>query len=46
MIGMQFQFMTWLDGGSRLTGFVIRIMMMIFGVAIAYLSRTDWKQLE
>ena len=44
LLGLQFQFLAWIDSGSRLTGLVIRLSMIIFGIAMAYLGRTDWSQ--
>lgn len=46
MLGLQFQFLAWTDRWGRLIGLVIRLSMIIFGIALAYLGRTDWRQEE
>ncbi|MBR9921122.1 MAG: hypothetical protein GYB31_09805 [Bacteroidetes bacterium] len=42
LLGLQFSFMTWMDSGSKLLGFVIRLIMMLAGIVTMALAYTDW----
>jgi hypothetical protein len=44
LIGLDFQFMTWLNSAGMLTGFILRIFMVLGGIIMAAWSRTDWEQ--
>ncbi len=46
LVGVQFSFLTWIDGSGRLTGFVIRLLMIICGFVIIALSQTNWRNVE
>ncbi len=39
MIGIQFSFLTWIDGAGPLVGFIARLLMIIIGFIIIYLSQ-------
>jgi len=43
LIGVQLSYLTWIDAGGRLLGFVLRLLMILAGVVIVVLARTDWK---
>jgi hypothetical protein len=43
LVGVKLSFLTWIDAGGGLLGFVIRIVMLIGGIVIAALANTDWK---
>lgn len=43
LIGVQLSYLTWIDAGGRLLGFVIRLSMILAGVVIVVLARTDWQ---
>ena len=42
-IGIQLSFLTWIDYPSKLLGFVIRLVMIMAGLVIIYLTRTDFE---
>ena len=46
LIGVQLSFLTWIDKPSPLLGFVIRLLMILAGIVIVVLSRTDWQNDE
>lgn len=41
LVGVQLAFLTWIDIFGGLVGFLIRVLMIIFGAIIIYISRTD-----
>ncbi len=41
LIGIQLSFLTWIDYPGRLFGFVTRLLMIIIGIIIIYLTQTD-----
>jgi hypothetical protein len=43
LVGVKLSFLTWIDAGGGLLGFVIRLSMLIGGIVIAALANTDWK---
>lgn len=44
LVGVQLSFLTWIDSPGRLFGFIIRLLMILAGVVIVVLARTDWKE--
>ena len=44
LIGLDFQFLNWLNFAGALTGFILRIFMILGGIIMAAWSRTDWEQ--
>ena len=46
LVGVKLTYLTWIDKPSALFGFLIRIIMIIGGVVIVYLSVTDWRNQE
>jgi hypothetical protein len=42
LVGLQLSFLAFIDAGSRLTGFIIRLLMVFGGLVMVYLARTDW----
>lgn len=44
LVGVQLSFLTWIDAFGGTLGFIIRILMMIGGIVIAVLSKTDWEK--
>ena len=46
LIGVKLTYLTWIDKPSALFGFLMRILMIIGGVVIVYLSVTDWRNQE
>jgi len=46
LVGVQLSFLTWIDATGRLTGFVIRLLMIICGFVIITLSQTNWRNVE
>ncbi len=45
-IGIQFIFLTWIDLGGNLLGFVIRLLMVISGIVLAAWGSIDIEQEE
>ena len=43
LVGIQLSFLTWIDAGGRLLGFIIRLLMIVGGIVIAVLANTDWR---
>ena len=46
IVGVRLTYLTWLDAPGRLFGFLMRLLMIIGGVVIVYLSVTDWRNQE
>ncbi len=44
LVGVQLSFLTWIDAGGRLVGFLIRIGMILGGVIMVYLTQTNWRK--
>jgi hypothetical protein len=41
-VGIQFTFLAWIDAAGSLLGFVIRLLMVIAGIIMAFWARTDF----
>jgi len=46
LVGVQLSFLTWIDVPGRLFGFATRLVMIIGGIIIVVLTRTDWREEE
>jgi len=46
LVGVQLSFLTWIDAPGKLFGFVIRLLMILSGIVIVVLTRTDWREEE
>ncbi|MEZ4952587.1 MAG: hypothetical protein R2825_03290 [Saprospiraceae bacterium] len=46
LVGIKLSYLTWIDAPGALFGFLIRILMIIGGVVIVYMSVTDWRNQE
>ena len=46
LIGVQLSYLTWIDEPSKLLGFVIRLLMILAGIVMVVLARTDWREDE
>ncbi len=44
LVSVQLSFLTFIDGQGRLFGFVIRLLMVIIGIVLMILSRTNWRE--
>jgi uncharacterized membrane protein len=42
LVGVKLSFLTWIDAGGALLGFVIRLVMIFGGVAMAWLANHNW----
>jgi len=42
LVGAKLSFLVWIDNFGELTGFVIKLLMIISGIVIIYLARTDF----
>jgi len=43
LVGIRLSYLTWIDAPGGLFGFLVRILMIIVGVVIVYLTVTDWR---
>ena len=46
LVGVQLSFLTWIDAPGRLFGFVVRLLMILTGIIIVVLTRSDWREEE
>jgi hypothetical protein len=46
LVGAQLSFLTFIDAQGRLLGFVIRLLMIMLGIVMMILSRTNWREQE
>lgn len=46
LIGVQLSYLTWIDAPGRLFGFVARLLMILAGIVMVVLARTDWREDE
>lgn len=44
MSGLQFTYMAWVDNWGRLTGFLLRLLMIMIGFLIAFYAKVDWQK--
>lgn len=44
LVGVQLSFLTWIDAPGRLFGFVIRLLMILGGIVLVVLTRTNWRE--
>ncbi|NBC07638.1 MAG: hypothetical protein GVY26_10640 [Bacteroidetes bacterium] len=42
LVGAKLSFLLWIDAFGALTGFVIKLVMILMGIVILYLARTDF----
>ena len=42
LIGVKLSFLTWIDANGALLGFIIRLLMVMMGLVIVYVVRTDF----
>lgn len=42
LVGARLTFLRWIDGFGALPAFVIKLLMIIIGIVIIYLSRSDF----
>jgi hypothetical protein len=42
LVGVKLSFLLWIDAGGPTLGFVIRLLMIFGGVAIAWLANHNW----
>ena len=43
LVGVKLSFLLWLDYGGALLGFVLRLLMIFGGIAMAWLSLHNWE---
>ena len=43
LVGVKLSFLLWLDAGGPLLGFVLRLLMIFGGVALAWLAQHNWE---
>ena len=44
LVGVQLSFLTWIDAPGKLFGLIIRLLMILSGVVIVVLTRTNWRE--
>jgi hypothetical protein len=43
LVGMNLSFLTWIDIGGKLLGFVIRLLLIMAGFIFFYIAQSDFK---
>jgi hypothetical protein len=43
LVGMNLSFLTWIDAGGKLLGFVIRLLLIMSGFIFFYVAQSDYK---
>ena len=43
VVGAQLRFFEWIEAFGALTGFVIKLIMILVGIVIIYLAQTDFE---
>lgn len=43
LVGLNLAFLTWIDAPSPLFGFITRLVMIVIGIVLIYLSQTDFE---
>ncbi|QLH29185.1 MAG: hypothetical protein HWD63_07195 [Candidatus Parvibacillus calidus] len=43
VVGVEWVLLKWMNKLSGLTGFLIKLVMIIAGIIIIYLNKADWK---
>ena len=46
LVGVQLSYLTWIDNLGRLTGFVIRLLMITGGIVMIVLTQSNWRNQE
>jgi hypothetical protein len=46
LVGVKISFLVWLDYPGPLFGFLMRLLMIIVGIVIVYLTTTNWRDEE
>ena len=46
LVGAKLSYLTWIDAPGPLFGFLLRILMIVGGVVIVYMSVSDWRNQE
>jgi uncharacterized integral membrane protein len=46
LVGVKLSYLNWIDNWGGLPGFIIRLLMIISGIVIVYLTVTDWRREE
>jgi hypothetical protein len=44
LVNVYWYFLRWLELGGGLTAFILKMLMVIVGILIFVLARTDWEQ--
>ena len=46
LVGVKISFLAWMDYPGALFGFLMKILMIVVGIVVVYLTTTDWKAEE
>ncbi|MEL6922550.1 MAG: hypothetical protein AAFO94_00765 [Bacteroidota bacterium] len=44
LVGIQISFLTWMDAPGRLIGLILRLVMIVMGIVVVVLARSNWQQ--
>jgi TRAP-type mannitol/chloroaromatic compound transport system permease small subunit len=44
LVGVQWVFLSFLERGGRLFSFIVKILMVLAGIVMIVLARTDWER--
>ena len=44
IVGVKLAFLSWIDNWGRLTGFLIKLFMLVIGMIIMFVARADWPE--
>ncbi len=44
LIGMRFMFLSWIDAFGPLAGFIFKLFMIFFGIALIVMSRVNFEE--
>lgn len=44
MVGVQWAFLSFIELGGRLLGFLVKVLMVLAGVWLITMAHTDWKR--
>ena len=44
IVGVKLAFLSWIDNWGRLTGFLIKLFMLVVGMIIMFVARADWSE--
>lgn len=46
VVGVQLSYLTWIDKPGALFGLIMRLVMIIGGIVMIVISRTNWREVD